>query len=199
MERRRSGWRERRRYQQLTFRRPPYQEGLSAALTAGGTKPLTNRGVPDVAGDADENTGYDVRVDGSDTVIGGTSAVAPLWAGLIARINSANGKPVGYVNPTLYQNQPAFNDITQGNNGDFAAAQRLGRLHRTGESKRDQGQSSPYCKSRSEAQLKAGRLSALALQRAAVTKPKTGEARRSDFLPLHYISHVAFASFDTEL
>ena len=104
------------------FPLPPYQEGLSAALTAGETQPLAKRGVPDVAGDADENTGYDVRVDGSDTVIGGTSAVAPLWAGLIARINSTNGKPVGYVNPMLYPNQAAFNDITQGNNGDFAAA-----------------------------------------------------------------------------
>jgi kumamolisin len=104
------------------FPRPPYQEGLNAALTAGGTKPLTNRGVPDAAGDADENTGYDVRVDGSNTVIGGTSAVAPLWAGLIARINGTNGHPVGYLNPMLYQNQSAFNDITQGNNGDFAAA-----------------------------------------------------------------------------
>jgi kumamolisin len=104
------------------FPLPPYQEGLSAALTTGGTKPLAHRGVPDVAGDADENTGYDVRVDGSDTVIGGTSAVAPLWSGLIARINSTNGKPAGYLNPILYQNQPAFNDITQGNNGDFAAA-----------------------------------------------------------------------------
>jgi kumamolisin len=101
---------------------PPYQEGLKAALTAGGTETLKNRGVPDVAGDADENTGYDVRVDGSDTVIGGTSAVAPLWAGLVARINSTNGQPVGYLNPTLYQNQAAFNDITQGNNGTFAAA-----------------------------------------------------------------------------
>jgi kumamolisin len=69
------------------FALPPYQEGLSAALTAGGARTLANRGVPDVAGDADENTGYDVRVDGSDTVIGGTSAVAPLWSGLIARIN----------------------------------------------------------------------------------------------------------------
>jgi kumamolisin len=101
---------------------PPYQEGLSAALTAGGTRALNNRGVPDVAGDADENTGYDVRVDGSDTVIGGTSAVAPLWAGLIARINSNSGKSVGYINSLLYPSQPAFNDITQGNNGDFAAA-----------------------------------------------------------------------------
>ncbi|MGO9451832.1 MAG: protease pro-enzyme activation domain-containing protein [Candidatus Binataceae bacterium] len=104
------------------FPRPPYQEGLSAALTAGGAETLAKRGVPDVAGDADEDTGYDVRVDGSDTVIGGTSAVAPLWAGLIARINSANGQPAGYLNPTLYQNQSAFNDITKGNNGTFAAA-----------------------------------------------------------------------------
>ncbi|HKV54564.1 MAG TPA: S53 family peptidase [Candidatus Binataceae bacterium] len=104
------------------FPRPPYQEGLSAALTAGGTKVLTNRGVPDVSADADENTGYDVRVDGTNTVIGGTSAVAPLWAGLIARINQAKGKPVGFIHPLLYKNQPAFNDITQGNNGDFTAA-----------------------------------------------------------------------------
>lgn len=104
------------------FALPPYQEGLSDALTTGGTQKLTNRGVPDVAGDADENTGYDVRVDGNDTVIGGTSAVAPLWSGLIARINSNNGKPVGYIHPVLYQNQAAFNDITLGNNGYFAAA-----------------------------------------------------------------------------
>ena len=88
----------------------------------GGSQRLTKRGVPDVAGDADENTGYDIRVDGSDTVIGGTSAVAPLWAGLIARINSDSGKAAGYINPVLYRNQSAFNDITQGNNGDFAAA-----------------------------------------------------------------------------
>ena len=103
------------------FPLPPYQEGLSAALTAGGTRALAKRGVPDVAGDADENTGYDVRVDGSDTVIGGTSAVAPLWSGLIARINQAAGNPVGYVNPMLYKKPSACNDITQGNNGDFAA------------------------------------------------------------------------------
>jgi kumamolisin len=103
------------------FALPPYQEGLSAALTAGGSKPLTNRGVPDVAGDADENTGYDVRVDGVDTVIGGTSAVAPLWAALIARINSNSSQAVGYIHPVLYQNQTAFNDITHGNNGDFTA------------------------------------------------------------------------------
>ena len=75
-----------------------------------------------VSGDADPETGYDVRIDGSDTVIGGTSAVAPLWAGLIARINGAKGSAVGYINPTLYASPGALNDITQGNNGDFAAS-----------------------------------------------------------------------------
>ena len=79
------------------------------------------RGVPDVSGDADPETGYAVRIDGTNTVIGGTSAVAPLWAGLIARINATNGSPVGFINPTLYATPAALRDITQGNNGDFAA------------------------------------------------------------------------------
>jgi kumamolisin len=45
-----------------------------------------------------------------------------LWAGLIARINALKGAAVGFVNPVLYSNGAAFNDITQGNNGNFAAA-----------------------------------------------------------------------------
>jgi kumamolisin len=101
---------------------PAWQAGLSAALTAGGATKLNGRGVPDVAGDADPQTGYQVRVDGTDTVIGGTSAVAPLWAGLIARLNQARGAPVGFINPTLYGAAGAFNDITAGNNGTYAAA-----------------------------------------------------------------------------
>lgn len=104
------------------FPLPPWQEGLQLTMTNGGSSPLNNRGVPDVSGDADPNTGYDVDVDGSNTVYGGTSAVAPLWAGLIARINSAKGSPCGYINPQLYKNPAALRDITQGNNGDFAAA-----------------------------------------------------------------------------
>jgi kumamolisin len=75
-----------------------------------------------VAGNADPQTGYDVRIDGTNTVIGGTSAVAPLWAALIARLNQVSGKPAGYVNPSLYQNPQALRDITRGNNGDFDAA-----------------------------------------------------------------------------
>jgi len=104
------------------FPLPAWQEGLNAKLTAGGSRALAKRGVPDVAGDADPETGYQVRVDGSDTVFGGTSAVAPLWAGLVARINQANGSPIGFINAKLYAAPSAFNDVTQGNNGDFAAA-----------------------------------------------------------------------------
>ncbi|MBV8507399.1 MAG: S8/S53 family peptidase [Alphaproteobacteria bacterium] len=104
------------------FALPPYQEGLDVTRTQGGTQVLAMRGVPDVAGDADPRTGYDVRVDGQTTVIGGTSAVAPLWAGLVALINAAKARRAGFINPHLYVNAPALRDITQGNNGSFAAS-----------------------------------------------------------------------------
>jgi kumamolisin len=103
------------------FATPSWQSQLRAETSAGAAVPLKMRGVPDVAGDADPETGYNVRIDGTDTVIGGTSAVAPLWAALIARINQLNGKPAGYVNPILYANPQALRDITMGNNGAFAA------------------------------------------------------------------------------
>lgn len=95
--------------------------GVPAGAAGGG------RGVPDVAANADPQTGYQVRVDGSDLVIGGTSAVAPLWAALITRIAQATGRPPGFVQPTLYGTVPAgalapgFRDVTHGNNGAFAA------------------------------------------------------------------------------
>ncbi len=81
------------------------------------------RGVPDVAGDADPTTGYTIRVDGETTVIGGTSAVAPLWAGLVAVANQQLGTQVGFIQPAIYTAKAAsaFNDITQGNNGAFSA------------------------------------------------------------------------------
>ena len=103
------------------FPAPAWQEGLSASTALGKSIPLTMRGVPDVSGDADPETGYDVRVDGSDTVIGGTSAVAPLWAALIARINQSSGKAAGFINPRLYRNPQALRDVTRGANGDFTA------------------------------------------------------------------------------
>ncbi|GAB3626345.1 peptidase S53 [Pandoraea terrae] len=101
---------------------PAWQDGLSVLRGVDGSAPLPGRGVPDVAGDASPMTGYEVLIDGVRTVVGGTSAVAPLWAALIARINVAKGRPAGYVNPKLYRAAGVCNDITQGNNGTFAAA-----------------------------------------------------------------------------
>jgi kumamolisin len=79
--------------------------------------------VPDVASDADPATGYGVRVDGENLVVGGTSAVAPLWAGLVARLNHGLGTPVGFVHGRLYSPGAAdtFRDITSGTNGGYAA------------------------------------------------------------------------------
>lgn len=89
------------------------------------------RGVPDVAGDADPNTGYNVYSDGQGEVVGGTSAVSPLWSALIARMNQKLGKPVGFLNSLIYApavaTSAAFHDITSGNNdvssvGAYSAA-----------------------------------------------------------------------------
>jgi len=81
------------------------------------------RGVPDVAGNADPATGYTIRVDGKTIVLGGTSAVAPLWAGLVAVANHQLGTQAGFIQPAIYAARAAsaFNDITQGNNGAFSA------------------------------------------------------------------------------
>jgi kumamolisin len=85
------------------------------------------RGVPDFAGNADPQTGYQVYVDSQSVVFGGTSAVAPLWAGLIALLNQQRGKPVGYLNPILCQNSQrlsqasALRDVTSGNNGAYSS------------------------------------------------------------------------------
>ncbi len=100
---------------------PAWQAGVTVTDSGGNARPLPKRGVPDVAANADPDTGYVVRVDGNELVLGGTSAVSPLWAALIARINEKRGKPVGYVNPQIYQNPKALRDITQGSNGDYEA------------------------------------------------------------------------------
>jgi kumamolisin len=81
------------------------------------------RGIPDVAADADPATGYTVRVDGTSAIIGGTSAVAPLWAGLAALINQNLGKRVCLAAGTLYGlTAGTLRDVTSGSNGSFTAA-----------------------------------------------------------------------------
>jgi kumamolisin len=105
------------------FPLPSWQDGAGVPPSANPSKNV-GRGVPDVTGDADPTTGYVTRVDGNPDVIGGTSAVAPLWAGLIALINQSIGKPVGFINPLLYQDAAKagdLNDITSGNNGAYSA------------------------------------------------------------------------------
>jgi subtilase family serine protease len=81
------------------------------------------RGVPDLSGNADPETGYEVLVAGKAFPIGGTSAVAPLLAGLVALMNerllAKAGNPCGFINPLLYgaaQKAEAIRDVTAGNN-----------------------------------------------------------------------------------
>jgi kumamolisin len=102
------------------FALPTFQQGANVPNAPNG---FAGRGVPDVAGNADPETGYNVVVDGQPSVIGGTSAVAPLWAGLLALINQSLGANVGYLNPLLYSAKSAatFHDITSGNNGTYSA------------------------------------------------------------------------------
>ncbi len=82
----------------------------------------TGRGVPDVAGNADPVTGYRVRVNGEDTVIGGTSAVAPLWAGLTALLNQKRGGRLADPHGAYYATPAGFRDIVTGGNGGYEAA-----------------------------------------------------------------------------
>lgn len=104
--------------------RPPAGGGNSGASATAGSP---GRGVPDVAADADPQTGYQVLIDGQQTVIGGTSAVAPLWAGLVCRLAQATGKKLGLLQPTLYAGVTAgasakgFRDVTSGDNGAYQA------------------------------------------------------------------------------
>ena len=106
------------------FPLPDWQSAAGVPAARGGRP---GRGVPDVSGDADPQTGYQVLVDGSAQVIGGTSAVAPLWAALTARLVQALDRPLGLLQPVLYAGvaagvvQPGFRDITAGSNGEFTA------------------------------------------------------------------------------
>ncbi|MGA2050786.1 MAG: S53 family peptidase [Terracidiphilus sp.] len=102
------------------FALPSWQANSNVPAPSGSTG---GRGVPDVAGNADPATGYQVRVDSENTVVGGTSAVAPLWAGLVAVANQQLGTQVGFIQPAIYAAKAAaaFTDITDGNNGAFSA------------------------------------------------------------------------------
>ncbi len=84
------------------------------------------RGVPDVAGNADPETGYLVGDGLSEHPFGGTSAVAPLWAALVAQLNQQLGSQAGFLNPLLYEalDPAVFNDVSKGTNGAYRARRR---------------------------------------------------------------------------
>ena len=115
------------------FPLPTYQ-GNAKVPNAKNPPGFVGRGVPDVAGNAAQESGYQILCDGQIfpdpshrprlAPVGGTSAVAPLWAALLALINQGLGRKIGFVNPALYQLLPssgALTDITYGNNGDYQA------------------------------------------------------------------------------
>jgi kumamolisin len=105
---------------------PDWQKSTPVASQAKRFK-KTGRGVPDVASVADPTTGFLVLVNGKYGVGAGTSAAAPVWAGLIARINEGLGRAAGFINPLIYQSASdfekagAFHAITTGNNGFYHA------------------------------------------------------------------------------
>jgi kumamolisin len=106
------------------FPLPSWQATAGVPTLADGS---SGRGVPDVAGNADPTTGYQIYSGGQAQVVGGTSAVAPLWAALVSRLAEATGQGFGLLQPTLYAgvtpgvSGPGFRDITSGNNGAYAA------------------------------------------------------------------------------
>lgn len=104
------------------FTKPTWQAKVPVPKRADGK---TGRGVPDLAGHADPTKGYQLRVNGQNTVAAGTSAVAPLMAGLIARINEARATQgaIGYLNHLLYglNLETVFFPITVGDNGQYKA------------------------------------------------------------------------------
>lgn len=112
------------------FALPSYQQNAGVPPAADPAGPVM-RGVPDVCGNAAPDSGYRILCDGTSfpdpsqgiPPVGGTSAVAPLWAGLIACINQGLKNPAGFVNALIYASpeNSTFRDITQGNNGDYKA------------------------------------------------------------------------------
>jgi len=103
------------------FPLPAWQQdvGVPASVNPGNR---VGRGVPDVAGAADFS--FRVYLNGGFATFGGTSGVAPMWAGLTALLNQALGHDIGALNPLIYGRQAGlggFHDVTVGNNGGYAA------------------------------------------------------------------------------
>jgi len=103
------------------FQKPTWQSGLAGSTT-------TFRTIPDVASDADPNSGYKIYSNGRWGEVGGTSVSSPEWAGILALADQeriANGLgTLGSANSELYAlaNSGVYNDITSGSNGSYSCA-----------------------------------------------------------------------------
>ncbi|HEY2555098.1 MAG TPA: hypothetical protein VGI15_07595 [Candidatus Cybelea sp.] len=99
---------------------PPWQAAVAAAAAAYGVSP--GRGIPDVA--AQVWPGYPVFFEGTQVAMGGTSASAPMWAALTARLNQRIGKPLGFFAPLLYERAGGalFYDVLSGGNDRYRCA-----------------------------------------------------------------------------
>ena len=106
------------------FKRPDYQRDLTLPKNKSDQRGFDGRGVPDVAANACLTTGYRVLFDGKWVPNGGTSAAAPLWAGLVARLNQGLGQRLGFLHPHLYRlaAEGVVRDITEGSNGYYRSA-----------------------------------------------------------------------------
>jgi len=110
-----------------TFAMPSYQSEVVKAYLADSSAKLppasyfnaTGRGYPDVAALGGQKTPYCINA-GSFEGVAGTSASCPVVAGVFALLNDhrlAAGKaPLGFLNPFIYQNAAAFNDVQSGKN-----------------------------------------------------------------------------------
>jgi kumamolisin len=102
------------------FPLPVYQQRANVPLRHADNR-SPGRGIPDVAANASSDTGYLIEANETRMSLGGTSAVAPLWAALVARLNEALGTKIGFLTPSLYKMNIATSgavfDITRGFNG----------------------------------------------------------------------------------
>jgi hypothetical protein len=109
------------------FSQPSWQTGLGVVNNG-------ERGIPDVAWDADVQTGVLVSVFDSATgsyeyyIVGGTSVGSPSWAGSMALIDQKAGSSLGFINPAMYsilnngkEYSKVFHDIMVGNNNPYSA------------------------------------------------------------------------------
>ncbi len=110
------------------YDQPPFQSKSGIPVRFGTAQ--TGRGIPDVAANASSLTGYLVWADDTSMSMGGTSAAAPLWAGLIACLNESLRRRIGYLTPLLYvggaRESGALRDIVEGNNRNEQIPERQG-------------------------------------------------------------------------